>query len=130
MKRALRFHIVLDDVSITHVTFSPEFTHAVEAKQVLYLLPHIMPTKQLLTPESLPYSSRLVYRGPIRSGRPTNGSPSGFPRGSSYPRETGKSALPNLISPNWIHPSIRPSVHAEAFPLLFSVYYCQGTGRG
>ena len=33
-KRALRFNIVLDDVSITHVAFSPEFTHAVEAKQV------------------------------------------------------------------------------------------------
>jgi len=32
--RALRFNIVLDDVSITHVAFSPEFTHAVEAKQV------------------------------------------------------------------------------------------------
>ncbi|KAG9315779.1 band 7 family-domain-containing protein [Chiua virens] len=32
--RALRFDIVLDDVSITHVAFSPEFTHAVEAKQV------------------------------------------------------------------------------------------------
>ena len=34
VKRALRFNIVLDDVSITHVTFSPEFTTAVEAKQV------------------------------------------------------------------------------------------------
>lgn len=34
-KRALRFNLVLDDVSITHVAFSPEFTHAVEAKQVL-----------------------------------------------------------------------------------------------
>lgn len=33
-KRALRFNLVLDDVSITHLTFSPEFTHAVEAKQV------------------------------------------------------------------------------------------------
>lgn len=33
-RRALRFNIVLDDVSITHVAFSPEFTHAVEAKQV------------------------------------------------------------------------------------------------
>ncbi|TDL23287.1 hypothetical protein BD410DRAFT_787621 [Rickenella mellea] len=33
-KRALRFNLVLDDVSITHVAFSPEFTHAVEAKQV------------------------------------------------------------------------------------------------
>jgi len=33
-KRGLKFHIVLDDVSITHVAFSPEFTHAVEAKQV------------------------------------------------------------------------------------------------
>ncbi len=32
--RALRFDLVLDDVSITHVAFSPEFTHAVEAKQV------------------------------------------------------------------------------------------------
>jgi len=34
MRRALRFNIVLDDVSITHVTFSPEFTSAVEAKQI------------------------------------------------------------------------------------------------
>jgi len=34
VKRALRFNIVLDDVSITHVTFSPEFTTAVEAKQI------------------------------------------------------------------------------------------------
>jgi prohibitin 2 len=33
-RRALRFNLVLDDVSITHVAFSPEFTHAVEAKQV------------------------------------------------------------------------------------------------
>ncbi|KAI0345999.1 hypothetical protein BDW22DRAFT_1353653 [Trametopsis cervina] len=32
--RAQRFNLVLDDVSITHVAFSPEFTHAVEAKQV------------------------------------------------------------------------------------------------
>lgn len=32
--RAKRFNILLDDVSLTHVTFSPEFTHAVEAKQV------------------------------------------------------------------------------------------------
>jgi prohibitin 2 len=32
-KRALRFNLVLDDVSITHVAFSPEFTSAVEAKQ-------------------------------------------------------------------------------------------------
>lgn len=33
-KRALRFNLVLDDVSITHVAFSPEFTSAVEAKQI------------------------------------------------------------------------------------------------
>ncbi|ELU38252.1 proteolysis and peptidolysis-related protein [Rhizoctonia solani AG-1 IA] len=33
-RRALRFNLVLDDVSITHVAFSPEFTHAVEAKQI------------------------------------------------------------------------------------------------
>lgn len=32
--RALKFNLVLDDVSITHLSFSPEFTHAVEAKQV------------------------------------------------------------------------------------------------
>ncbi|KAJ8080500.1 Prohibitin-2, subunit of the prohibitin complex (Phb1p-Phb2p) [Marasmius tenuissimus] len=33
-ERALKFNLVLDDVSITHLSFSPEFTHAVEAKQV------------------------------------------------------------------------------------------------
>jgi len=33
-ERAMKFNLVLDDVSITHVAFSPEFTHAVEAKQV------------------------------------------------------------------------------------------------
>jgi prohibitin 2 len=32
--RARTFNIVLDDVSLTHVAFSPEFTRAVEAKQV------------------------------------------------------------------------------------------------
>ncbi|KAK9761823.1 Prohibitin-2, subunit of the prohibitin complex (Phb1p-Phb2p) [Basidiobolus ranarum] len=34
VRRALRFNIVLDDVSITHVAFSPEFSTAVEAKQI------------------------------------------------------------------------------------------------
>lgn len=34
VKRAANFNILLDDVSLTHVTFSPEFTHAVEAKQI------------------------------------------------------------------------------------------------
>jgi prohibitin 2 len=33
-ERARRFNIILDDVSLTHVAFSPEFTRAVEAKQV------------------------------------------------------------------------------------------------
>ncbi|KAJ5815682.1 hypothetical protein N7474_007459 [Penicillium riverlandense] len=33
-RRAARFNITLDDVSLTHLTFSPEFTAAVEAKQV------------------------------------------------------------------------------------------------
>jgi prohibitin 2 len=33
-ERAQRFNIVLDDVSITHLKFGPEFTHAVEAKQI------------------------------------------------------------------------------------------------
>jgi len=34
VKRAERFNILLDDVSLTHLAFSPEFTAAVEAKQV------------------------------------------------------------------------------------------------
>ncbi|KAH6579110.1 hypothetical protein BASA60_003392 [Batrachochytrium salamandrivorans] len=34
LTRAGQFNIALDDVSITHVAFSPEFTHAVEAKQI------------------------------------------------------------------------------------------------
>ncbi|MCJ1273420.1 Prohibitin-2, subunit of the prohibitin complex (Phb1p-Phb2p) [Puttea exsequens] len=33
-RRASRFNIMLDDVSLTHLAFSPEFTAAVEAKQV------------------------------------------------------------------------------------------------
>ncbi|KAL1878639.1 Prohibitin-2, subunit of the prohibitin complex (Phb1p-Phb2p) [Diaporthe australafricana] len=33
-RRAQRFNILLDDVSLTHLAFSPEFTAAVEAKQV------------------------------------------------------------------------------------------------
>jgi prohibitin 2 len=32
--RASQFAILLEDVSITHIAFSPEFTHAVEAKQI------------------------------------------------------------------------------------------------
>ncbi|CAK0883996.1 unnamed protein product [Prorocentrum cordatum] len=34
MKRAADFHILLDDVSITHLNFSPEYEKAVESKQV------------------------------------------------------------------------------------------------
>ncbi|CCK67847.1 prohibitin subunit PHB2 KNAG_0A01580 [Huiozyma naganishii CBS 8797] len=34
VRRASRFNIMLDDVSITYMTFSPEFTNAVEAKQI------------------------------------------------------------------------------------------------
>ncbi|KAI9335608.1 prohibitin-2 [Zopfochytrium polystomum] len=34
VKRADAFNLVLDDVSLTHVAFSPEFTSAVEAKQI------------------------------------------------------------------------------------------------
>jgi prohibitin 1 len=33
-QRAAEFHIRLDDVSITHLQFSTEFTHAIESKQV------------------------------------------------------------------------------------------------
>eukprot|EP00624_Nannochloropsis_granulata_P006063 evm.model.NODE_4407_length_63659_cov_22.504595.5 len=34
IKRASEFHLILDDVSITHLTFSKEFTKAIEQKQV------------------------------------------------------------------------------------------------
>ena len=34
VRRASGFNILLDDVSITYMTFSPEFTQAVEAKQI------------------------------------------------------------------------------------------------
>lgn len=34
VRRASKFNILLDDVSLTYMTFSPEFTRAVEAKQI------------------------------------------------------------------------------------------------
>jgi prohibitin 1 len=34
VKRAREFNIELEDVSITHMTFGKEFTHAVEQKQI------------------------------------------------------------------------------------------------
>ena len=34
MRRASEFNILLEDVSLTHLTFGTEFTKAVEAKQV------------------------------------------------------------------------------------------------
>ena len=34
LKRAREFNIVLDDVSLTHMTFGKEFTQAVEQKQI------------------------------------------------------------------------------------------------
>lgn len=33
-KRAAKFNVILDDVAITHLSFSPEYARAVEAKQV------------------------------------------------------------------------------------------------
>jgi len=33
-KRASKFNVILDDVAITHLSFSPEYARAVEAKQV------------------------------------------------------------------------------------------------
>lgn len=33
-RRAARFNVILDDVAITHLSFSPEYARAVEAKQV------------------------------------------------------------------------------------------------
>jgi hypothetical protein len=69
-QRALRFNLVLDDVSITHVAFSPEFTHAVEAKQVGFIVCY--PTQ------------RLTFLG-----CPTNCTPCCFPSRSSYSGEAG-----------------------------------------
>lgn len=34
LKRAREFNILLDDVSLTHLTFGKEFTQAVEQKQI------------------------------------------------------------------------------------------------
>lgn len=34
LKRAREFNIMLEDVSITHLTFGQEFTNAVEQKQI------------------------------------------------------------------------------------------------
>ena len=36
IKRAKHFHLTLDDVAITHLTFGREFTKAIEAKQVAF----------------------------------------------------------------------------------------------
>merc|ERR1712232_950966 len=36
IKRARNFHLTLDDVAITHLTFGREFTRAIEQKQVAY----------------------------------------------------------------------------------------------
>merc|ERR1712224_363153 len=33
-RRAAKFNVILDDVAITHLSFSPEYARAVEAKQV------------------------------------------------------------------------------------------------
>lgn len=37
--RARQFHLIMDDVSITHLTFGHEFTKAIENKQVRHLSP-------------------------------------------------------------------------------------------
>ena len=74
MKRATRFNLVLDDVSITHVAFSPEFTHAVEAKQVC------LPAQ---TPSSFP--SHLLRP----TGRPADCAACSLPRRSGHPGEAG-----------------------------------------
>lgn len=71
-RRALRFNLVLDDVSITHVAFSPEFTHAVEAKQVRKC-----------------GCSCVTCHLTHKSGRSTNCAPSSLPGGPSHPGEAG-----------------------------------------
>lgn len=52
--RSKIFNVLLDDVSITHVAFSPEFAHAVEAKQIGF---------DLLIPSSTRRTKSYVYRG-------------------------------------------------------------------
>jgi prohibitin 2 len=70
--RALRFNLVLDDVSITHVAFSPEFTHAVEAKQVRARAIPCIETRSICSQDCA-----------------TNRSSSRIPCGSGYSREAG-----------------------------------------
>jgi hypothetical protein len=76
-ERASRFNLVLDDVSITHLAFSPEFTRAVEAKQVCPLLSlHML---------SFSYDSH--------KGCATNRTPCSVPCGPGCAGEAGSSPL-------------------------------------
>ena len=53
-KRAEQFGIILDDISITHLTFGREFTQAVELKQVSREpLGSCLPLLNICTPEKL-----------------------------------------------------------------------------
>ena len=68
MERAGRFNLVLDDVSITHVAFSPEFTHAVEAKQVAQqtALRAAFLVDQAIQEKQVCFSYALRFYGPDR----------------------------------------------------------------
>eukprot|EP00957_Ditylum_brightwellii_P157620 11996569-Ditylum_brightwellii.AAC.1 len=62
MRRAGGFHVLLEDVAITHLSFSPEYARAVEAKQVELLLNFPIDTARLT--RTVPRNcSRLLRNG-------------------------------------------------------------------
>lgn len=115
-KRALRFNLILDDVSITHVAFSPEFTSAVEAKQVCPPLPLFEPF--LLLPFFWLCNNINTISFPKFSFRLRNKPPCVRPFWLTKPFKRSRSGFYGC--------SIR-NLCTENLTLL--VYHCQGTGR-
>lgn len=63
VRRAHQFNLMLDDVSITHVAFSPEFTHAVEGTSPYLCDFPLRRIERLTTPSShFPQPSRSPSR--------------------------------------------------------------------
>ena len=93
MKRARRFNLILDDVSITHVAFSPEFTHAVEGKPRAY--------RVVCASASSLYQSLIVQsllpRKHSQASRPANRSAC---RLFSRPSHSRKGEFSNFPSPD------------------------------
>lgn len=65
--RAKQFHLIMDDVSITHLTFGHEFTKAIENKQVCVVYAMLLPSGQkmlFLCACFHPEHSMLAWAGP------------------------------------------------------------------